>query len=129
MEIRKNAWHYSLYSFSFRYGSDGNPTNLCSYFWRVVGGMLKGAMIGSTSLAILLGIGALVYNYPLTSLGVGAVGTVCILIASNWPSIRYYVNKKLYRTVGEVEEREPGLLRSYLEAKKDKICPLIAFVE
>ena len=131
MKIRKTAWHYNFYNFSFEHGAHGAPekTSLCLYFWRTVFGMFKILFIVVAVLVILFSIGAVIYNWPLASLGGGAVGAVCILTVHYWSRMRNYVNKTLYRTVDEVEEREPGLLRSYLKAKKDKICPLIEFVE
>jgi len=77
------------------------PKNLCSYFW------------------ILVGI--VIVWFLLWWLIVPAIVMVTL---STW------LEKKDIRISRKTKEfKEPGLLRSWVSAKKHKVCPLIEFVE
>jgi len=130
MEIRKNSWHFNLYTMSFSSGWGGETTNLCSYFWRVMSGMFKALFIIAFLLTVLAGLGSIIYQFPLVSLPALGLAAVCILIMRYRARVRNDVTSERYRTRSEgYEKPEPGLIRSYLKAKKDKVCPLITFVE
>ena len=115
MQIRKGAWHYRL----FRLGNGGCPparTNLCSYFWGVVFGL--GTAI---FLACLGGIGIYGAGYALcfhTLSTVKVVATAAALLGALlwWDEHKY-------------DKREPGLVVSYLAARKAKMCPLVTFTK
>jgi hypothetical protein len=127
MKVRKSAWHHWFYGFGFEHCQwQPETTNLCSYFWRTVWGVLKTLIIIAVAGAILTVAGMCFYSAPWFSIGcVAAVGVV-IAVASNWSTIKYRLNPGRYDSESAPE---PGLLRSYIKAKKDKVCPLIEFVE
>lgn len=129
MDIRRSAWHFKFFTMGFDSGYDGEKAssrysryNLCSYFWRVVAGMLKVVCIVLVLLAIVVGAGSALYHYPLVFAGLALAVTAGV----NAPRIFRRGSKQAQEPK---EPKEPGLLRSYIQAKKDKVCPLIEFVE
>lgn len=117
MKIRKNAWHYWFYTFMMDFPP--KTTNLCRYFWRTVLGMALTAFFAtfiSIAVAFILG-GA--YLHPF-----GALAVVGILACVGGLFYLGYQldNKWQHRTL-----KEPGLIRSYLAARKAKVCPIITF--
>ncbi len=125
MEVRTNSWHYKLY----RFGSDAflpSQTNLCRYFWRVVWGAFIGTLLCAAGVSIVVAVSYAFYRYTATSFmvfgGIGAamgLGVLTFHIKERWDERKW--------AVGGVKP-EPGLIRSYLRAKKDKVCPLVTFV-
>ena len=113
MEFKKDSWHYKLYKIV----SDGYPpstTNLCAYFWKVVFGLFSiaiGCVFGLTLLGL---IGFVFYKFTLYSFA--GLGILLLLIA-----LLVIRDRRPYN-------REPGLVYLYLKAKKDKVCPIITFV-
>lgn len=115
MEIKRNSWHYKVYNFMCD-GRPGTKTNLCAYFWKVVFGLSVATGLGLIALAILGLIGfGLYYHTAITFMILGGTGAIIGFIP-----LCYYIGDKY-------EESEPGLVRLYLKAKKDKVCPLIEF--
>lgn len=113
MVIRKDSWHYKLYEWSFSIRQcPPAQTNLCAYFWRVLGGSLFLAMMFGVCGFILGGVGVMLYKFPAETLGV--LGIVALIIG-------------LLSLISVCRESEPGLIRSYIRAKKDKVCPIVTF--
>lgn len=114
MKIRKSSWHYKIVEMT----SDGNvPANLCGYFWRLV--------LGLVAIASLLGmlgfIGWLTYEkWPWSIIAIGV--TVLVFGSIMWAF-------GLCSHLPNRPSSEPGLFRQWLKAKKDKVCPLIEYVE
>jgi hypothetical protein len=125
MKISESAWHYGLYRMGFENGYASQTANLCSYFWRTVAGGLKALCIVGFLLAILIGAGMVVFQNPWWSLGAAALVAVFILYMEYGSPLFHSV----FDDGGKKKPREKGLLRSYIQAKKDKHCPLIEFVE
>jgi hypothetical protein len=127
MKIRKDSWHYKLYEKSYsEHRFPASNTNLCKYFWRVIGGTIYLAFCIAVICAVLIGLGFLFYEHTLISVSVVAVGVaivgLCVLYT-------YISDRADLRHALGYQEPEPGLLRSYVRAKKAKVCPLINFVE
>lgn len=118
MKIQKSAWHFQFFTMGFDSGYSGQAANLCSYFWRVVAGMLKIVCMVAVLLCVAVGVGSMVFQFPLYCLAL-VVGTTAVV---NAPRIAKRGKSKRGLC-------EPGLLRAYLRARKDKVCPLIEFVE
>lgn len=132
MKIRTDSWHYKLYERSYsQLQFPAQNTNLCKYFWRVIGGTLYVAFLATVLGAILGGIGFLFYKYTLVSFTVaGCIAAIIGLIFLYlYVAERLYDRAKLKRSQPGYQEPEPGFLRSYVRAKKEKVCPLITFVE
>ena len=125
MEIRKNSWHYWFYKFADG-GRYTSSTNLCRYFWRVVLGLLLATLCCAVVVGLVGGAGLLFYLHTAASFMVlGAIGVVvglCFLAS--------HISNKLEdrRWAAGYVKPKPGLLRSYLKAKKDKVCPIVTFV-
>lgn len=120
MKINRNSWHYKVYEFGHA-SEEKVPetTNLCRYFWRCWAGVGFGLMILTLLLALTAGacvvlylLGLATFFFPIET-GTITAGAVAI----------YFLRK--YRK--PTEPREPGLLRLYLQAKKEKVCPIIEF--
>jgi len=116
MEIRKNSWHYKFYTLALGHPPTGT-TNLCRYFWATVAGVLMAVIMGAVVLLILGLIGMAFYHFTLYSFA--ALGIILLLIA-----LSIIRDRRPDRAPAE-----PGLVRLYLRAKKDRVCPLITFVE
>ncbi len=115
MEIKKTSWHYKLYKL-IRSGFHPPTSNLCKYFWWIVFGVVLFAFLGMAAGVVLIGIGTLFYTFPLYAFS--ALGVLLLVIA-------LFVIRSI-RPDGP--KAEPGLVRLYLKAKKDRICPLVTFV-
>jgi len=112
MEIRDNSWHHKFYAIGHG-GFGPRETNLCSYFWRTVLGLGIATFMISFALAFLGGIGFMAYMHTAGFFMVlGGLGAILVLA---------YLNDCM-------KDREPGLLRAYLRAKKEKVCPLVEIV-
>lgn len=101
MKISTKSWHMRLARFlqpSYK------PRNLCQHFWMIVGMTLFGLVAGAAVIVCLPGIaaGALLYGI--------------------WEGGKWLRNKLLKRE--SRPPKPPGLLVSYLKAKKEKFCPL-----
>ena len=96
--IRRTSWHYRLATFF----ADGNvPTNLCSYFWAVVG------CIFCACAAVPLAV----FAAPVMGIGFGL----------SW----LWNHRPRRKKVAEATPHEPNLLVEWVKAKKRRICPLI----
>jgi len=115
MKVKRNTWHYWFYKLACGHWVPSR-TNLCAYFWTTALGL------GMATLAIAMGVtflGLIGYAfYKFTAIAfmvlgslVGGVGFIFLCI---------YLND-VY------QDSEPGLVRVYVKAKKDKVCPLIEF--
>lgn len=102
MEINRGSWHLRLVRvFELSYV----PTNLCNYFWKVMG-----------TLVICL---CLILLSPLIGLVVA-----CVLIG-DWASNR----KNQKQPKQPRQPRQPGLIHAWVSAKKQRVCPIITVVE
>lgn len=146
MKVSKTSWHYRLYVFaqmtwrwetyegpftfwqlllrkesldvSGRYA----PKNLCRYFWAVVGHLTIGLVI------------CLVFGVIIAILA-PFVWVILTYIDSGFHEGRVKKAKEKKRAklaaqeaAGE-KEKTPGLLRSFLKARKQKVCPIIELVD
>lgn len=112
--ISPRAWHYRLYCFYENpwpfckfdpLPPHKEPTNLCGYFWGLVLHTLFYPLFIVAVLPIALIVGAVWLAYRVWRLFGGREWTC---------------EEKL-----EPPPRQPGLFRSFLSAKKAKVCPLI----
>lgn len=128
MEVRRDSWHYKLYKFGHGGSFPPGTTNLCKYFWGAFWGLFMGAFFTSVLSFIVYVIGYVFYHHTGTSFTV--LGVLVALGLSIY--LRYRVkSRRRDRRVeeGHYGEPEPGLLRLYLKAKKEKACPFITFVD
>ena len=104
MKISSRSWHFRLVR--KWEGKSYDPETLCSYFWAVAG----------YSILTFVGGLALIAMSPFLLLFVG------IAYAGFWIWEHRPQRKNKVR-------KESGLLRQWLKARKDKVCPLIEVVD
>ncbi len=115
MKVKRNTWHYKFY----RFISDGRPgrtTNLCAYFWKIVFGLSIATVLGAIALALIGLVGYAFYEFTAIAFTVllgAVVGFGFIFLCT--------------RLNNAYQDSQPGLVRLYLKAKKDKVCPLVEF--
>lgn len=123
MKIDTRKWHYRVWCWSF---SEKHPapdsTNLCDYFWRIVGTVSFGAML---VFCLLFWSGmAIYYGFIESQVGWYVVAIAAALLAFGW----FIDRLEKWQAVRDAKPpRPPGLLRSYLRAKKAKVCPMVEF--
>lgn len=153
MIIKKNSWHYRMNVWKRHEWRTQKARTLCGYFWFTVGTMLLTISVPFMAYLVLFILGGsmvhdmrvLVFiaelptywnfaTYPLTGVvficGILAICACLFLIF--WAAVHTgaWVEKKLKsRPKKEKTVREPGLLASYLKARKEKVCPIIKFEE
>lgn len=132
LRISKRSLHYRLWKFAH---PASEPKNLCRYFWFCVFAVVAPLVIVAL---VLFAIGALVYvvGTNLTVSGI-VVSLVIIGIAAAFglvKLIQWQGRNVVYGIATSVssvrpKNREPGLIRSFLRAKKKKVCPMIEVVD
>lgn len=145
MQISRQSWHHRF----IRYSSIKEPTNLCSYirafFQAFPLGVIKafrktGGEIGEF-LAVLI-LFSLFFHTLALLLPFGEVSTALTVFAfitfPFLPTVLFiffiifgslvFLCTKLYKKYSS-SNKEPGFFLSYLEARKEKICPLIEYKE
>lgn len=136
MRISKNSWHYKLCDFAFHKVS----TSLCVYFWQVPIAILSTVAIFSL-VASMVALFVFILAQPLllninqlpfaatVFLGISSLGVWCATLKSfhetfngcEWDRVLIKKNSK------EDKPKKESLIKAYLKAKKDKICPKIEF--
>lgn len=116
MKVSKKSWHYRLLHQTMEGCPEFEYNNLCSYFWAVVS-----TLIVKIPIIIFLAL-ILVVTSPIW-------GVVCL---------GFYLydrrDRRLRKSAGlnpwqdwPEPEKEPSLLRAWLRAKKEKVCPMIEY--
>jgi len=133
MRVKINSWHYKLICFA----DFGIPNNLCAYFWKVVFSALF-----LVAMAIFVLFLAATATIAVTSfiwvwffgieyeIGIFAMIMYCfvgffILHSKSYPQRGIWA----VEIVGRRESTEPNLLIEWIRAKKQKICPMIEFID
>jgi hypothetical protein len=123
MDIRRDSWHYRF--FYLAHGGFPLPkTNLCSYFWRTVWGLLIVLFFSAIAALVLVFLGWAFYFHTLTSFSITGtlVAIVCFLFF--WEDVL----QPVLQDVLHRKRPEPGLVVAYLKAKKSKVCPIVTIV-
>jgi hypothetical protein len=141
MKISKNSWHYKLVNAkvlgqSFYDGYEISHS-LCLYFWQVV----KSILLIVFLIVLGAGVGMLVV-YPAAGLvgwmvtgvyiqdatimiGAVVIALACVPVTAIITAIIWIKIDKMLRT----NIPTPSLISSYIQAKKDKLCPVIEFTK
>ena len=117
MKVRTNKWHYWFYTFMMDFPPD--RTNLCRYFWRTAWGMFLTAFFLTTAVTIATVLAVQAYLHPYHALAI--VGLIFCAIGG------FYVAFKVDERRAARVPKEPGLVGSYIAARKAKVCPIIEF--
>lgn len=142
MIVNKNSWHYRFNVWRTNEWKTERKKTLCSYFWFTVFNIVLVSLmvVGIIGLLSLIGgsaNGELIKHgydvlfpvlYPLLGVlvvaaaicfGVAVVGVIWAIVAGyQWGVQKYKINRRV---------SEPGLMISFIKAKKSKICPIIEF--
>ena len=140
MNISKNSWHYR----TIRNMNRQPSRSLCMYFWQVVFCSLFLYIIGPAVLIaggiciaglLPLVIGGLITHTPDSALfewvsvvkcwSVG-IGSIVVFFAVGWFAVVLY-NFTRGKISNYSVDKEPSVLVSYIQAKKQKVCPVIEF--
>ena len=126
LEINRNSWHFRLWRWG-RESYDPKPKNLCLYFWHIV--IFK--IVFPAALAVLVVSGFIIvlitiWNSPWVSLALILGAAVGLLLVIGAVRLR---NGRLERSTlvrqGKLPPKQPSILRTFLAARKAKLCPLI----
>lgn len=116
------------------------PKSVCPYFWLLMWSFV--VVMGATAFAIFLLLVLLVaagwlavviaHNLSATLIGVGfVVGIVAVvlMIMYLFNLLGRYINNKRnrYGPFYYREPRKPGIFRTYIKSKKEKVCPLVEY--
>jgi len=125
MKINKDSWHYKLWRKSFNYSETiPTETDLCRYchrvFWQVVGI----AMIIFTIGVVLALLGLILYKgfWLNTGTAFAVTGIAALVIGAI-----YLYNRWLNGS--PKPKQEPTLASSWMQARKENVCPLVEFEE
>jgi hypothetical protein len=130
MKINTNSWHYKLWRSSFKESVWGVPDkiDLCRYchrvFWQVI----------SKALACLMAVGcvgALVYGFYVAFilhfiLSMECLGAALLLLAC---PISYVTWLNHQRHPWEPVKEPKTLVGKWLQARKQRVCPMIEFTD
>jgi hypothetical protein len=121
MKIRKSAAHYKMTAYIFDYPSH----SLCLYFWQSVWSVLVIFLFFPLVLLIVF-LFALtpfisVFLEPLRSAGFAAAIIEVVMLVGFWLEYRKQTYPK--------KHQEPTVIGEYIRAKKEKICPILEFVD
>lgn len=138
MRINRKSWHYRLLR-----ATEFDPSdNLCPYCRQVIAAIVLAIIFGAIGLAAIgLALGPFVQFFVEGDAAVwallGGVGDIFVLsvLLSNVVSERRR-RERIARRSQAVERdwaprtppKEPGLLRLWLRAKHEKVCPRLDFV-
>ena len=147
MKVNKNSWHYRLLTgdiFGIQGVNSWNvSSSLCLYFWQVVFMLLwKGVALFFLTPFVInsLLILPLVSTLGLITTGVIVQGDtgltvlvmeliVIIVFVLVLAGLSLYTFLKDKTDLADVVEKDPNLFVEYIKAKKNKLCPIIEFVE
>ncbi|MBU2249240.1 MAG: hypothetical protein KKD77_21005 [Gammaproteobacteria bacterium] len=122
MEVKKSSWHYKL-NRKLGYHEKRNET-LCGYFWKTVGRVVWVGIL--TACVIGLGYTA-IFEIPFYD-------KICLLIAFLSIGLAIAAPIEAIIKIRKIRNGEPlwapgeQLTRSYIKAVKDKVCPIITFI-
>ena len=147
MKVNNNSWHYRLLTGDIFVIQGVNSWNvsssLCLYFWQVVFMLLwKGVALFFLTPFVInsLLILPLVSTLGLITTGVIVQGDtgltvlvmeliVIIVFVIVLAGLSLYTFLKDKTDLADVVEKDPNLFVEYIKAKKNKLCPIIEFVE
>lgn len=151
MKVSKSSWHYRLNVSQNGSVKTESRNSLCAYFWYTVYSLIKVLRAWLVLYFLSWAIGFLTVSdtaydpgkywglvaYPLATLIFTVLPGVLIFYlvrGASWvgskikPRLRKLIPSKKKKKKIKVKKQK-GLVGSYLEARKEKICPLIEFEE
>lgn len=139
MRVREDSWHVKVNRF---WKKDYVPKNLCSHFWSTIAsvfvypatllGIVSFVLAGLAGIIVVI-VMAILHLTPLLILMVigiaigGMIGIFGVLFGL-LTLVKYFSLKKPKTEKKVKPPKEPGLVSSFLKAKKMKVCPMIEMV-
>lgn len=120
------------------------PKSICPYFWMLVGSfVLFAAGIGVVLGALgLIGLGLFylvkwcianpVQFFEILAFVGAAVSLVALVIFGGPRLFRFLGRKSMdryYKKLANQKEKQPSVVLTYIKAKKEKVCPLVEYVD
>ena len=127
MKVNKNSWHYKLWR---KYGGDEflGSVSLCGYVQRLFWVSLFVAALATVMAicvgTIVAGLVSATIHHPVV-VGCAALGMALLFGAVYVSTMRPPWSDFLFRK--HTIKGPPGLVASWVKAKKDKVCPLLDF--
>jgi len=119
MKIKRSSWHYKISNLGNPL--ENNTDNLCWYFWRAVFKMAY--LIG-----ILIFLIFLVHFWLINSQLIS--NTIMLFFIVSCIAVPFFAIRYLRRILGKSLEIPHGnIVTEYMRARKNKICPLIEYVD
>lgn len=134
MIIRKNSWHFKVVDFYdnvYTWQIERKGTTLCDYFWKVVESLMAIIISGLTLAALITSFVFILVITPVLVLFVGTTSSAILGVVPVsgflWACIiagciAAFVQQN---SSPSVKKKEPGLIMSYIRAKKQKFCPRV----
>ena len=120
MKVKRSSWHYKVNYFGSDWG-ERKHDNLCAYFWRTVGRIFVAAFF--VSIFSLLGYAFFTSGFMMPTI----IMVLFILSAIFVPQIAINLLRK---KLGKSPEMPYGnIVVEYMRARKQKMCPLIEYVD
>ncbi len=118
MKVKRTSWHYKICHIGSDY--ENNNDNLCSYFWVVVG---KIALFGSAGLLLCV----LAYYYFTDPFVLStSILILSILLGVALPIVViHYIRQVCGKSI---ECPGESIVIEFVKAQKDKVCPLIEYI-
>lgn len=130
MKIRSDSWHYRLWRFG-RESPYSKPVDLCRYFWHIL--LVKIMLPLALVAVVLLLFGLLIYviatNLVISTMVALGIGALIVLVIFGVVLDRRANAKEALYGPKPKKVKEPSLVREFLKARKQKICPLIEVID
>ena len=118
MKLSKSSWHYWLLRKTGYYDSHFVQVNLCWYFWQVMATLFIKLPLIFTIIILMVALAPIWSPFCL----------VCWL-HSKWDDKQIRLKREAGLGYWDPWPKQPSLLRAWLKAKKDKVCPVIEWTD
>ena len=120
MKVKRSSWHYKVNYFGSDWG-ERKHDNLCAYFWRTVAKLFI--------VTFFLGIFSLL-GYEFFTSGFMAPIIIMVLFIASVLCMPPMAINLLRKKLGKSPEMPYGnIVVEYMRARKQKMCPLIEYVD
>lgn len=132
MKVSRRSWHYRLYRYLKSIGKGPRylvpwgvsradveiPTNLCPYFWSLVSGVIGTAFLLALSAVFVI-------PYVVAAYAVAGGRSLDRKLKSR----RARSKEKPEAEAKPERPKEPSLVKTFVRAHKDQVCPTIKLVD
>jgi len=126
MEIKRSSWHYEINSLDNNLERDID--NLCCYFWKLIGRLALFLFVAFIVCFLIYGCYVLIYDW-FTSIHFISITIMFLFICSS-VALPILAIRFLRKRLGKSPEMPYGnIVTEYMAAKKQKVCPLITYIE